>query len=234
MRERKELEGTEGTQGGRGAVIFDMDGVMVDTAEQHYAAWQRVFAEVGREFSEAEFRATFGMRNPEILRRFLGDDLSEERIEELGRRKEVYYRDLVREQVRPAPGLLSLLRELRAHGFKIAVGTSAPRENIELVLEALEISEEMDAVVGGADVVQGKPAPDTFLLAARRCGVPPERCLVIEDAPAGLAAARAAGMRSIGITGTKPRQALSEADLVVDSLTEVGVEVVERLLNLKG
>ena len=96
--------------------------------------------------------------------------------------------------------------------------------------EALAISEEMDAVVGGADVARGKPAPDTFLLAAERCGVPPERCLVIEDAPAGLAAARAAGMRCIGVTGTKPREALSDADLVVDSLTEVGVEVIERLL----
>ncbi|MFQ6059493.1 MAG: HAD family hydrolase [Anaerolineae bacterium] len=221
----RELEGTQGA-----AVIFDMDGVMVDTAQQHYAAWQRVFAEVGRELSEAEFRTTFGMRNPEILRRFLGDDLPEDKIEELSRRKEAYYRDLVREQVVPAPGLLPLLRELKARGFKVAVGTSAPYENIELVLGKLGIKGDIDAVVGGADVAQGKPAPDTFLLAARRCGVPPERCLVIEDAPAGLAAARAAGMRCIGVTGTKPREALSDADLVVDSLTEVDAGVVERLL----
>lgn len=214
------------------AVIFDMDGVMVDTAQQHYAAWQRLFAEMGRESSKAEFCATFGMRNPELLRLFFGDDLPEDRVEELDRKKEAYYRDLVREQVRPAPGLLSFLRDLKAHRFKVAVGTSAPRENIELVLGVLGISKEMDAVVGGADVARGKPAPDTFLLAAQRCGVPPERCLVIEDAPAGLAAARAAGMACIGVTGTKPREALSDADLVVDSLTEVDVGVVERLLGL--
>jgi beta-phosphoglucomutase len=215
----------------RGAVIFDMDGVMVDTAQQHHAAWQRIFAEMGREeLSGAEFCATFGMRNPELLRLFFGPDLADDKVEELGRKKEAYYRELVQEQVRPALGLLPLLRELKARGFKVAVGTSAPRENIDLVLGVLGVTEEMDAVVGGADVARGKPAPDTFLLAAERCGVPPERCLVIEDAPAGLAAARAAGMRCIAVTGTKPREALSDADLVVDSLTEVDVGVVERLL----
>jgi beta-phosphoglucomutase len=219
----------------RGAVIFDMDGVMVDTGQQHYAAWQRLFAEMGREEpSKAEFCVTFGMRNPELLRLFFGPNLADDKVEELGRKKEAYYRELVREQVKPALGLLPLLRELKGRGFKVAVGTSAPRENIELVLGVLGITEEMDAVVGGADVARGKPAPDTFLLAAERCGVPPERCLVIEDAPAGLAAARAAGMRCIGVTGTSPREALSDADLVVDSLTEVNVEVIERLLALKG
>jgi len=213
-----------------GAVIFDMDGVMVDTAPQHSAAWRQVFAEMGRELGEEEFRATFGWRNQEILQHVLGDRASEIQIKELGRRKEEYYRTLLRGGVKTAPGFMRLFTALRDNGFKIAVGTSAPRQNVELMLDALSIREQLDAVVTGEDVDRGKPDPETFLLAAQRCNVEPRRCLVFEDTAAGIQAAKAAGMRCIGVGGMD----IAQADLMVDSLTKVTVQVIRSLLDKEG
>lgn len=213
-----------------GAVIFDMDGVMVDTAPQHFAAWRQVFAEMGRELSEEGFRATFGQRNQEILRHILGGGVSEVQVEELGRKKEEYYRGLVRGEVEAAPGFMSLLKALRDNEFKIAVGTSAPRENVELILDVLSIKGQLDAVVTGEDVDRGKPDPETFLLAAERCNMEPSRCVVLEDAVAGVQAAKAAGMRCIGVGGTD----MVQADLTVDSLTKVTIPVIQSLLERGG
>lgn len=208
-------------------MIFDMDGVMVNTAQQHFAAWRRVFAEMGRDLSEEEFRATFGMRNPEILHHVLGEGIPEVQIERLGRKKEEYYRALVRGKVEAAPGLIPLLRALRDNGFKIAVGTSAPRQNVELILDVLGIKDQVDVVVTEEDVDRGKPDPETFLLAAQRCNVKPERCVVFEDAAAGIQAARAAGMKCIGV-GEKE---IAQADLMVDSLTKITIAVIKSLLD---
>ncbi|MGA9350254.1 MAG: beta-phosphoglucomutase family hydrolase [Anaerolineae bacterium] len=210
-----------------GAVIFDMDGVMVYTALQHFAAWRQVFAEMGRELSEEEFRATFGWRNQEVLQHMLGDRVSEVQVEELGRRKEEYYRALLRGGVEATPGFMRLLTALRDNGFKIAVGTSAPRQNVGLILDVLSIREQLDAVVTGEDVDRGKPDPKTFLLAAQRCNVEPRRCLVFEDAAAGIQAAKAAGMRCIGVG----RMDMAQADLTVDSLTKVTIQVIRSLLD---
>lgn len=211
-----------------GAVIFDMDGVIVHTAPQHFAAWRRVFAEMGRGLSEEEFRTTFGMRNQEILRHTLGDGISETQIEELAHKKEEYYRTLVRGEVKAAPGFVPLLKALRNNGFKIAVGTSAPRRNVELILDVvLGIGEQLDAVVTEEDVKRGKPDPEAFLLAAQRCNVEPRRCVVFEDAAAGIQAARAAGMRCIGVGRTD----IAQADLMVDSLEKVTISIVKSLLD---
>jgi len=210
-----------------GAVIFDMDGVMVHTAPQHFAAWRQVFAEMERGLSEEEFRATFGWRNQEVLQHMLGDRVSEVQVEELGRRKEEYYRALLRGGVEAAPGFMRLLTALRDNGFKIAVGTSAPRQNVGLILDVLSIGEQLDAVVTGEDVDRGKPDPETFLLAAQRCNVEPRRCLVFEDAVAGIQAAKAAGMRCIGVG----RMDIIQADLTVDSLTKVTIQVIRSLLD---
>ena len=212
------------------AVIFDMDGVMVHTAPQHFAAWRRVFAEMERELSEEEFRGIFGRRNQEILRHVLGDRISKAQVEESGRRKEEYYRALVRGEVEAAPGFISLLTALKDNAFKIAVGTSAPRHNVQLILGELGITEELDAVVTGEDVERGKPDPETFLLAAQQCKVEPMRCVVFEDAVAGIQAARAAGMRCVGIG----RMDTTQADLVVDSLERITVSVVKSLLDRRG
>lgn len=213
-----------------GAVIFDMDGVMVQTAPQHFAAWRQVFAEMGREFSKEEFRATFGRRNQEILRHILGDGISEVQVEVLGRKKEEHYRALVRGEVEAAPGFIPLLEALRDNEFKIAVGTSAPRQNVELILDVLSVRERLDAVVTAEDVDRGKPDPETFLLAAQRCNIEPKGCVVFEDSVAGIEAARAAGMRCIGVG----RPDIAQADLMVDSLAKVTIPLVRSLLDREG
>lgn len=213
-----------------GAVIFDMDGVMVQTAPQHFAAWRQVLAEMGREFSKDEFRATFGRRNQEILRHILGDGISEVQVEVLGRKKEERYRALVRGEVEAAPGFIPLLEALRDNEFKIAVGTSAPRQNVELILDVLSVRERLDVVVTAEDVDRGKPDPETFLLAAQRCNIEPKGCVVFEDSVAGIEAARAAGMRCVGVG----RPDIAQADLMVDSLAKVTIPLVRSLLDREG
>ncbi len=213
-----------------GAVVFDMDGVIVDTAPQHFAAWRRLLAEIGYELNEEEFRVTFGKRNREILRHILGDELSEHQVEELGHKKEKYYRSLVRGKVKAAPGFIPLLKEIRKNSLKVAVGTSAPQENVELILDELGITNQLDAVVTAEDVERGKPDPGVFLLAAQRCDVEPEKCVVFEDAVAGIEAAKAAGMRCIGVGQTD----MGQADLVIDSLAEIAVSDVKSLLDMEG
>lgn len=212
------------------AVIFDMDGVIVETGPQHFVAWRKLFAGMGRDLSKEEFHGTFGQRNQEILRYTLGDELSEIQIEELGRKKEEYYRALLGEGVEAAPGFVPLLKALRAEGFKIAVGTSAPQQNVELILDELGVREQLDAVVTAEDVERGKPDPEIFLLAAQRCNVQPRRCVVFEDAVAGIQAAKAAGMRCVGVGGMD----MAQADLMVDSLEKVTIPVVKSLLEREG
>ena len=128
------------------------------------------------------------------------------------------------------PGGLELLAGLHAAGFRLALGSSAPPENVELVIERLELGRWLDAVVTGRDVTRGKPDPQVFLLAAERLGVPPARCVVIEDAPVGIAAARAAGMAAVALASTgRTRESLAAADLVIDRLDELSPERLRRL-----
>ena len=129
------------------------------------------------------------------------------------------------------PGVHRLLEQLHRAGFRLAVGSSGPPENVDLVLEKLGSRSLFDAVVTATDVTRGKPDPQVFLIAAERLGVPPPRCVVIEDAAAGIAAAHAAGMTSVALASTgRTRQSLAAAELLVDSLDELSADVLGRLI----
>lgn len=212
------------------AVIWDMDGVIVDTAACHLQAWQRLWAEQGVAFTAEQFRRTFGQRTTEIIRGILGPDVPAEEVCALGERKEAYCRELLRRQLHVLPGVRELLAALEQAGFRQALASSAPRQNVELILEALDVGRYFSAVVSEADVTLGKPNPQIFLLAATRLGVEPRRCLVIEDAVAGVQAAKSAGMRCLAVTTTHPGARLAAADRIVQSLAEVGVADIEVLL----
>jgi beta-phosphoglucomutase len=218
---------------GPGAVIWDVDGVLLDSAEQHRQAWHRLAAEEGVAFTDADFWATFGMRNADITPRFYGPNLTPKRIQALADRKEAYYRELLRAQAAPLPGARELLVALHAAGYRQAIGSSAPLENVQVIVELLDLAPYFEATISGERVARGKPAPDIFLAAAETLGVPPARCLVIEDAPAGVAAAHAGGMRCLAVrrTGQADAPGLEAADLVVDSLTQVDVSTVAKLLS---
>jgi beta-phosphoglucomutase len=213
-------------------VIFDMDGVLVDSYHAHHASWNLMLAERGRVMSGAQFAATFGRTSREIIAALWPEDrLSEEEIARLDSRKEAAFRELLARDFPAMPGAVALLDSLDGAGFALGVGSSGPPENVDLVLDRLGCRGRFDAVVHGMDVTRGKPDPQVFLLAAERMGVPPRRCAVVEDAPPGIAAARAAGMAAIGVASTgRTRESLAAADLVVDSLGELSPEVFRRLI----
>ena len=212
------------------AVIWDMDGVIADTAPYHLKAWQKAFREKGVDFTEDDFRRNFGKRNDSIIKNTLGSQIAQDEIEAIARRKETTYRRVARERVTPLPGAIALMKSLMERGFKMAIASSAPIANIRLITRELGIGDFFQAIVTGQDVAKGKPSPQGFLLAARRLGVAPANCIVIEDAIAGITACQRAGMHCIAVTNTHPRQSLSEADLVVDSLEEITTDDLEKLI----
>jgi len=140
----------------------------------------------------------------------------------------------VRQNIKPLPGAIELMKSLRENGFAVALASSAPIENIRLVMRELGIEDSFHAIVSGREVKEGKPSPQGFLLAAEKLGVEPKDCIVIEDAVAGVTAAKKAGMRCIAVTNTHPRESLMEADLVVSTLETVSVSDLERLLSYSG
>ena len=216
------------------AVIWDMDGVIADTGRFHFRSWQELARENGIPFSQDDFKHSFGRRNPEILTSLFGPGLSTEEVRRLSNRKEKLFRMLMEGNVKPFPGALELMRSLRDRGFKQAMATSTPVENVALVLGALGIAHFFQHVVTDKDVDKGKPDPEAFLKAAAGLSVSPECGVVIEDAVDGVRAAKSAGMKCIAVTNTHPRDKLVEADMVVDSLTEVSVETIEGILHQGG
>jgi len=212
------------------AIIWDMDGVIADTAPYHLKAWQEVFQKRGVAFTEEDFRRNFGQRNDTIIRDTLGELTSQSEIDTIAREKERKFRKTVRQNIKPLPGAIELIKSLAQHGFKLALASSAPIENIKLLIKGLGIDNCFHAIVSGSDVTEGKPSPQGFLLAAQRLGVEPKNCIVTEDAIAGVSAAKRAGMHCLAVTNTHPRPSLTEANLVVDTLEAITVNDLDRLL----
>lgn len=180
------------------ALLFDMDGTLVDNMHCHDQAWVKLFAEEGVEIDLSTFFSkTAGMKNPPILRMFLGEDLSDEECERLAVKKELLYRELYADQRTPHAGLMELLDACDAEGIKLGVATSAPNVNIDFILDGLDLRKRFQAVTGAADIENGKPAPDIYLKSAEKLGLDPKECLVFEDAPMGVESARRAGMPCI-------------------------------------
>lgn len=205
-----------------------MDGTLVDTEECHWLAWRHTMAEEGHPLTYEQFLASFGQRNDVVLRGFFGPHLPEGEIDRIAAAKEAHYRHLVRSRgVTLLPGAAEWLDRLARLEWRQAIASSAPRANVDTVLSVLGIADRFGAVVAGEDVRHGKPDPEVFLRAAERLAVPPQRCVVVEDAPPGLAAAARAGMRAIGVTSSR---AALHADIVVARLDQLPEDAFERLL----
>ncbi len=205
----------------RTAVIFDVDGVLIDSYQAHYKSWLAMFAEKGISFTEEEFRATFGRTSHDIIAALYGADLSDDEIRAWDDRKEALYRDIIREDFPAMDGAVELIDALCEAGFKLAVGSSGPPENIDLTLECLGRADRFSAKVTRVDVTRGKPDPQVFQIAADRLGAKLSECIVVEDAPAGIEAANRAAMASVALTGTATHEELSHAQLIVSSLNEL-------------
>ncbi len=208
-------------------MLWDLDGTLIDSRAYHWRSWAEVMLGEGVVLTEPEFEKSFGQRNDTILAAWLGEDAVPERVRRIGDAKEARYRALVEtEGIAALPGAADWVRSLHAAGWRQAIASSAPRLNVQVVERALAFAGLIDAVVGAEDVHAGKPDPEVFLTAARRLGVAPHRCVVVEDAAAGIEAARRAGMRSIGVGGT----ALSGADVVVASLVDLERDIFDALV----
>lgn len=211
------------------AVLWDLDGTLIDSAGHHWTAWRDTLAAEGRTVTPQDFANSFGRRNDEILRDLFGTDVPRAWMDQVGETKERAYRALLRaEGLEALPGAIDWLSRLKAAGWKQALASSAPQANIDAVLEVLGFGRWLDEVVSADEVGRGKPDPALFLESARRLGVPPGRCVVVEDAPAGVEGARRAGMRSIGVLSSHHPEL--EADLVVASLEALADGAFEALL----
>ena len=211
-------------------VIFDLDGVLIDSGQFHLLAWYDLAELHGYEMNDDMFTQTFGMRNCQIIPLLAGEKLEPEVIAELSEWKEQRFRELAMGKLKILDGVEKLINQLDENNFMLAIGSSTTRSNIEFFLDNMPFAECFDDYVIGDDVQNGKPAPDTFLKAAEKLNLAPADCVVIEDAIAGIQAAKTAGMKVIAVTNTRPRQELTEADMIVDSLMEISAEDITKLL----
>jgi HAD superfamily hydrolase (TIGR01509 family) len=205
-----------------------MDGTLLDSAEYHWLAWRESLAAERFDLTHDQFVATFGQRNDTILRGWLGAELPIEEIERIGGAKEARYRALVQQGgITLLPGVERWLKRLAAAGWRQAIASAAPRLNVEAIMGVLGIEPYFAAISSAEDVQRGKPDPQVFLIAAERLGIPPARCIVVEDAPAGIEGAHRGGMRVIGVRSS---HADLRADIVVDTLAELEDDAFDRLL----
>jgi len=212
---------------GPSAVLWDLDGTLVDSEDYHWQSWRATLAAEGLSVSYDQFLDSFGRKNDPIMRDWLGEGYTPERAARLADAKEADYRRLVAAHgLTPLPGAREWLTALHDAGWKQAIVTSAPRANAEVMLRALGLGHVFETVVVAEDVSTGKPDPEVFLTAASRLGVPPPRSIVVEDAAMGIEGARRARMRCVGVNGKVPLA----ADVVVRSLIDLPADTFDRLV----
>ena len=211
------------------AVLWDMDGTLIDSEEFHWISWRNTLAEEGIGITREQFLSSFGQRNDSIIPRWLGTAATPERIKRISKAKEELYRYLLRRHgISPLPGVANWVHRLHKEGWLQAIASAAPRANVDAVLEALSATHIFQGIVSAEDVHKGKPDPEVYLTAAARLGVSPDRCIVVEDAFAGVEGARRARMKSIGVSHNG---ADLPADVVVQSLQLLAPDAFETLLD---
>jgi beta-phosphoglucomutase family hydrolase len=209
-----------------------MDGVLADTGPIHFESWKKLANEIGIYLTREFFNKTFGQQTFTITRKLVGPAYEDALVEDWGNHKEKYYREMVKDKLKPLPGVINLIKSLKKNGFKLAVGSSGPRENVDLLLNSLKIVKYFNVVIAAEDVKIGKPAPDVFLIAAKRFKIKPENCIVIEDAPVGIEAAKNAKMKVIALTTTHAKEELVTADIIVKDLSYIHLKDILKLFNL--
>jgi len=221
----REVPAVPTTAGSARGVLWDLDGTLVDSGDYHWQSWRTVMAPLGVDVTREVFAESFGLTNDRILRDWLGPPATGDVIRRVGDAKEAEYRRLARERgLAPLPGAREWVARLKAAGWRQAIASSAPRENIEVMLELIGLAGAFDAIVAAEDVTVGKPDPQVFLVAAARLDVPPARAVVVEDAAAGIEAARRGGLPSIGV---HPAMVLP-ADVCVRTLTDLSSDAFDQ------
>jgi len=210
-------------------VLWDLDGVLIESSQQHLESWMKVLPRFGLTMSRELHEQTFGMNNREILTIMLGEPPEAGLLRRVSREKESAFREIIRGTVEPLMGAVDLLDKLHSAKMRQAIASSAPEENISVVVDELQIGRYFQALVSGHDL-PAKPDPAVFLEAARQIELGPETCVVVEDAVVGVRGAKNAGMRAVGVTTTHAADALQDADLVVESLLDLSMDEIVHLL----
>ncbi len=214
--------------------IFDWDGVVIDSHDQHRESWFLLADKIGREMTPELFSESFGMRNEQIIPELFqwAEPGDTRKIRDLADQKEQLYRELIRRDgLQALAGVTPLLQQLRDHGIPCSVGSSTPRENIVASLELIGLADQFDAITASEDVSKGKPDPEVFLIAASKIHRQPQHCVVFEDAHAGIQAGKSAGMKTIAVTTTHAADTFAGlADRVVDSLEEITINQLTGML----
>lgn len=212
-------------------VIFDMDGVLVFNRDAHIEAFEVICRKYGVPFSRKEFMPTFGMTNDQILAKLMPEVIKKMDWHKIAAEKEEIYREIFERTIAPAPGLVDFLKALKNDGFKTAVGSSGNTPNVNFVLSRCGITPYFDAIANGDMITHGKPDPEVYLLAAKKLNLDPAECIVAEDAPVGIEAARRAGCAVMAIASTFERSALSDYDLLIDDFTQISTNDLRNLKN---
>ena len=213
-------------------VIFDWDGVVIDSSNQHERSWEMLAKEIEKPLPENHFKQGFGKRNALIIPEILGWTKDLDEVERLGRRKEELYRELVKSDgLRALPGIRELLLELKAVEIPCVVGTSTERENLKLAFRLLDLGDFFQGAVCSEDVSRGKPDPEVFLKSAALMNLPPERCVVLEDSAHGIKAARCGKMKALGLATTRGSEKLKAAGahLVISDPTVSNLDLLTSL-----
>lgn len=210
-----------------------MDGVLADTGPIHFESWVKLAEEIGVEFKKNMFEQTFGQQSTTITRKLVGSEVDQVLVEKWANLKERYYREMIKVKIAPLPGVIRIINELKSKQFKLAIGSSGPPKNVDLLLNQLKIKAYFDVIITAAEVKRGKPEPDVFLITAEKLKIKPENCIVIEDAPVGIEAAKRAGMTSIALTTTHNKEELIDANLIVNNLSEVKINDIKEILGIQ-
>lgn len=213
-------------------VIFDVDGVLVDSYQAHFITWQASARKHGFDCTEAEFAMAFGRTAREVIRETWDSSLTNQWIQDFEEEKEALYRQMISENFPAIDGAFQLIHALHAENVPMAIGSSGPPLNVQAVIKALKAEDAIKTVITGADVEIGKPNPDVFLQGAAGMQIPADRCIVLEDAVPGLQAARAAGMKCVGVVSEgRSKEDLSDADHLVTDLTELSPQLLRHIID---
>lgn len=204
------------------AAIFDMDGTMIRNMSHHKKAWQEFLSRHGVHLSDEEFHAKIsGKKNDAIFEIVFGRQLSQNESEKYTAEKELLYRELYKNDIEEVEGLTDFIAKLHNLGLKTAIATTAPKPNREFALKSLDLRGKFEVILGDEHVSNGKPHPEIYLKAAKKLGIKPEDCVVLEDSPPGIQSAKSAGMTVVGILTSHSKNDLSEADYLVHNFTEL-------------
>ncbi len=212
------------------AVIFDMDGVLVDNMEYHKKAWEKFIQKYAPDTDVEEFSRHFGKTNADLIKILFNQPLKQDKIQRLAEEKEAIYRNLYNPFIAPTPGLVPFLEQLKNKKAELVVATSAPTPNVDFVMEQTGLRPYFKAIVDSSQVQKGKPDPEIYRLAAAQIKQPPSRCLVFEDSYPGIASAKSAGMKVIGVATTYSADKLKGAERVIGDFTEITPADVQAVL----